>query len=136
LRYLLDTNALSEPKRKRPDPRAAAWLRGVDPADLYVSVLSLGEIANGIAKLGKKDAQAAAAFDEWARVIRADFASRILDVDLAVADVWGHISAPRSLQVVDALLAATALVHGMTLVTRNVRDIADTGVSILNPWSD
>lgn len=134
MRYLLDTNAVSEPKRKRPDPRAAAWLRGVDQADLYVSVLSLGEIESGIAKLARKDPQAAAMFDEWARVIRADFANRIVAVDLEIASVWGRISAPHSLPIVDALLAATAMVHGMTLVTRNVRDIADTGVTILNPW--
>jgi toxin FitB len=134
LRYLLDTNALSEPKRKRPDSKAAAWLRSVDQANLYVSVLSLGEIESGIARLARKDAHAAAAIDEWARDMRADFANRIMDVDLEIARVWGRISAQRSLPVVDALLAATAIVHRMTLVTRNVRDVADTGVTILNPW--
>jgi toxin FitB len=134
LRYLLDTNAVSEPKRKRPDSKATAWLRSVDQTDLYVSVLSLGEIESGIARLARRDANAAASFDEWARVIRADFANRIMDVDLEIANVWGRISAERSLPVVDALLAATAIVHGMTLVTRNVRDIADTGATILNPW--
>jgi predicted nucleic acid-binding protein len=133
---LLDTNAVSEPKRKRPDPKVAAWLRSVDQSSLYISVLTLGEIENGIAKLAPKNPEAATGFSDWARGIRSDFLNRILPVDLEIAEAWGRISAPRSLSVVDALLAATALVHGMILVTRNIRDMHNTGVQILNPWSD
>jgi len=136
LNYLLDTNAASEPKRKHPDPKAAAWLREVDQERLYVSVLTLGEIEHGIIRLAQKNAAAAEIFREWARGIRLDFAERIIDVDLEIAETWGRITARRSFPVIDSLLAATAIVRGMTLVTRNVRDIADTGVKILNPWSD
>ena len=134
MRYLLDTNAVSEPKRTRPDPNAAAWLHGIDPSALYISVLTLGEIENGIAKLASKNPHAARMFGEWSQGIRSDFANRLLPVDLEIAETWGRISAERSLPVVDALLAATAIVRNMTLVTRNVRDGADTGVKVLNPW--
>jgi toxin FitB len=134
LKYLLDTNTISEPKRKRPDPNAATWLRGADQAALYVSVLTLGEIENGITTLARNNPTAANTLSEWAQGIRLDFSDRILGIDLDVAETWGRISAERSLPVIDGLLAATALVHGMTLVTRNVRDIHDTGVAILNPW--
>lgn len=134
MRYLLDTNAVSEPKRKRPHPKAAAWLRAVDQADLYVSVLTLGEIENGIAKLAPRDPATANTLKEWTLGIRGDFANRIIAVDLEIAETWGRITAGRSLPIVDSLLAATAIVREMTLVTRNVRDIADTGVTILNPW--
>jgi toxin FitB len=134
LNYLLDTNIVSEPKRKRPDQRAAAWLWSMDQGTLYVSVLTLGEIESGIAKLARKDPPAASTLTEWAEGIRRDFANRIFGVDLEIAETWGRISAKRSLPVIDSLLAATALVHGMTLVTRNVRNIGGTGVAILNPW--
>lgn len=136
MKYLLDTNIVSEPKRKRPDPVAAAWLRGVDQASLYISVLTLGEIESGITRLEPRNRIAAGALREWAEGIRADFSSRIIDVDFAIAETWGRISAGRSLSIVDGLLAATALVHGMVFVTRNVRDVADTGVKVINPWED
>ena len=136
MKYLLDTNTVSEPKRKRPNAAAAAWLRRVDQSLLFISVLTLGEIENGVTRLASRDKIAADALRAWAEGIRADFSSRIIAVDLAIAETWGRISARRPLPVADGLLAATALVHGMTLVTRNVRDVADTGVKLINPWDD
>ena len=134
MRYLLDTNTVSEPTRKRPDPKAAAWLRAVDQAALYVSVLTLGEIENGITKLARRNPEAASTLSVWAQVIRLDFSDRIVAIDMEIAATWGRISAERLIPVIDGLLAATALVHGMTLVSRNVRDFSNTGVTVLNPW--
>lgn len=134
MNYLLDTNTVSEPKRKRPDHKAAAWLHGVDQTALYISVLTLGEIKSGIIKVARKNPAAANTLSEWAQGIRRDFSNRIIGIDLEIAETWGRISAERSLPVIDSLLAATALVRGMTFVTRNVRDIGGTGVAILNPW--
>jgi len=134
LKYLLDTNTVSEPKRKRPDPAVAAWLHGVDQSSLFISVLTLGEIENGVTKLEPKNRIAADALREWAEGIRAHFSSRIIDIDFAIAETWGRISARRSLPVIDGLLAATALVHGMVFVSRNTRDFSDTGITLLNPW--
>ena len=97
-------------------------------------MLTLGEIENGITKLAPKNRIAADALREWAEGIRADFSNRIIDVDLAVAETWGRISALRSLPTIDGLLAATAMVHGMVFVSRNTRDFSDTGITLLNPW--
>ena len=97
-------------------------------------MLTLGEIENGITKLAPKNEIAANALREWAEGIRTDFSSRIIDVDLAVAETWGRISALRSLPTIDGLLAATAMVHGMVFVSRNTRDFSDTGITLLNPW--
>ena len=134
MRYLLDTNVVSEPRRRSPDANVLAWLRHSDPAALYISVLTLGEIAKGTESLLRRDPIAGQSLAAWLDGLRRDYADRLIAIDAEVAEAWGRFSAVRALPVIDGLLAATASAHGMTLVTRNVRDVEGTGVAILNPW--
>ena len=134
--FLLDTNVLSETRRTRPDPGVLDWLRHADDAALHISVLTLGEMAKGVALLAKRDPVAAAPLHLWLSGIRLDYAARVIPIDVEIAETWGKLNAERSLPVVDGLLAATALVHSMTLVTRKVRDVEGTGVTVVNPWRD
>jgi toxin FitB len=97
-------------------------------------VLTLGEVAKGSAALSRRDAATGRVLERWLDDMRVQYRDRILSVDAAIAETWGRLSADRPRAFVDTLLAATALVHGMTLVTRNLRDVADTGVKLLNPW--
>ena len=132
--FLLDTNVISETRRKIPDPNVRAWLDAVDERDLFVSVLTIGEIRNGIAKRWRKDRQAAAELTHWLSGIQTFFYDRIIPIDAEIAIEWGELTAGRSLPVVDALLAATARVRNFTLVTRNTRDFKSLGAPFLNPW--
>ena len=134
--YLVDTNVLSELRKgRRCNPSVAAWFSGVADADLCLSVLVVGEIRRGIEAVRRRDGARAAALDQWlARLVR-DHGERILPVDRQVAEEWGRLTATRATSVVDLLLAATARVHGLTLVTRNVRDVQWTGVSCVNPFT-
>ena len=133
--YLVDTNVFSELRKgDRCDPHVAGWFAGVDEEDLNLSVLVIGEIRRGIETVRRRDVAGAAALERWlARLVR-DHGDRLLPVDRAVAEEWGRLSALRPASVVDGLLAATARVHGLTLVTRNVRDVAWTGVACLDPF--
>lgn len=132
--YLLDTNVLSEPLKPRPAREVEKWFELVAPDSLYVSVLSLGEIRSGIDRLG--DGKRRTRLLRWLEVeLPAWFVERILLVDRTVADRWGHLLAThRQLDPVDALLAATALVHNLTMATRNVGDFAVAGLELVNPW--
>ncbi len=134
--YLLDTNVISETRRKSPNIGLQTWLQQANPQALYVSVLSFGEIAKGIELIGHKDPDASLALKEWFGEIHRLYADRLVHIDVDVAQEWGRISAIRSLPVIDGLLAATAVVHGMTLVTRNLRDMEGTGALVFNPWQD
>jgi predicted nucleic acid-binding protein len=133
--WLLDTNVLSEIRKgPRCHPRVAAWFATVDDSDLWVSAIGLGEIRKGIESIRRRDADRAAVLEAWlARLLR-DYADRVLPVDVPEADEWGRLTALRSASVIDTLLAATARVHGLTLVTRNVRDVGWTGVACLDPF--
>jgi len=133
LSYLIDTCVVSE-ARRRSAP-ALAWLNAVDAAALFLSVIAVGEIAKGIAARRRTDPVAAAALGRWLDGLRNTYADRILPIDDAVATAWGHLMARRTLPVPDGLIAATARVHNLTLVTRNVADFADTGVDVVNPWA-
>ena len=133
-RYLLDSNILSETRKKRADERVLTFLNSVAPGSLYLSCLSIGELEKGIALKLKTDAAAAKAIAAWAEGLETHFADRILNIDLAVSKLWGEWSAQRSRPVIDTLLAATAVLHDMVLVTRNDQDIADLPVKIMNPW--
>jgi predicted nucleic acid-binding protein len=136
--YLLDTNVLSEGVKLRPDPRVKAWVDAIDEQLLHVSVLTLGEIRKGIESLPASSHRAT--LESWLiqdLVVR--MAGRILQVDQEVADRWGHLAGKakaenRPLPAVDGLLAATAMEHNLTLVTRNTRDVLLTGVPLFNPW--
>ena len=138
--FLLDTNIISELVKPRPEPKVTAWIDSTDEGLLHLSVLTLGEIRKGIAFL--PDAARRNAIEKWLEndlVVR--FSDRILPVDLAVADRWGRISGSAAvrkspLPVIDGLLAGTALQHGLTFVTRDVRHLARVGVATLNPWTD
>ena len=125
---------VSETRKRRPDPAVVGWLQGVDPGEIYVSVLTIGELAKGIAKRRESDPAAADDLAHWLRGIELLFADRVLPVDNAVAMAWGELSVRRSLPVIDSLLAATATVHGLTVASRNVRDFERSGVALLNPW--
>lgn len=136
--WLLDTNVLSELVRPAPDPTVVACVRAWPPLDLHVSVLTLGEIARGVALLPVGARQAR--LQRWlASELPRQFEGRVLPVDAAVAAAWGRLGAEgqqagRPLPAVDGLLLATAAVHGLTLVTRNVGDCAGRGVAVLDPW--
>jgi predicted nucleic acid-binding protein len=130
--YLIDTNVVSEARRRTPP--AVAWLRSAPSSAIYLSVLTLGEIAKAIALKERSDPQAAGRLAEWLQKLRHDFADRILPITDQIAMEWGRIAALRSRGDVDAQIAATAIVHGLILVTRNVTDFDDTRVSIVNPW--
>lgn len=133
--YLIDTNIISEVRKgPRCDPNVAAWYAAIEDADLYLSPLVLGEVRKGIESARTRDPLKAAALERWLGEVERAFEGRILGIDTPVADQWGRMSAIRSVPVVDGLLAATALVHGLTLVTRNDRDVAGLGAEVLNPF--
>ena len=132
--FLLDTKVLSETRRRAADANVLAWLGNADPGELYVSVLSIGEIKNGIEARRQSDARAAAALDHWLRGLETLFADRLVAIDVDIAETWGELAARTPLPVIDALIAATAKARGLTVVSRNVRDIARAGVDVVNPW--
>lgn len=135
MKYLLDTNVLSEVRKgPRCDGTVAAWWSTISEADIFVSVLTIGEIRKGIEKARRRDAQFAAALEAWLLRIVKNYRDRILTIDLDIVEEWGRMNVPDPLPVIDGLIAATAKVRGLTLVTRNVGDIARTGVAALNPW--
>jgi predicted nucleic acid-binding protein len=133
--YLIDTNIISEVRKgERCDPNVASWYEKIEDASLYLSVLVIGEIRKGIERVRPKDNAKANAIENWLVAVYRAFDERILPIDRAVANEWGRLNANRPLPVIDGLLAATAKIHRMTLVTRNTADIADLGVHILNPF--
>lgn len=135
--WLLDTNIISE-IRKGPacHPAVAAWWQRVEEGELFLSSLTLGEIRKGIEQLRPRDPERAGRLDAWLAELAASFGDRLLPVDAAVAEAWGRLASGRSLPVIDALLAATAHVHGLVFVTRNGADVAGLGVPLLDPFGD
>ncbi|MFN3347402.1 type II toxin-antitoxin system VapC family toxin [Pseudorhodoplanes sp.] len=133
--YLVDTNIISEVRKgDRCDPNVAAWFESVSDRELYLSVLVIGEIRKGIERARAKMPVQAKALEDWLKAVTTSFAERILPIDRAAAEEWGRIGATRPVSTVDALLAATAKVNGLTLVTRNTADVADLGAKLLNPF--
>ena len=136
--FLLDTNVISELVKPRPNAKVAAWISSVDEGLLSLSVLTFGEIRKGIAALPTTARRST--LEAWLdHDLTSRFSGRILPVDQAVADRWGRLSAEVAskklvLPVIDGLLAATALHHNLTLVTRNSRDVEPTSVPVFNPW--
>lgn len=133
--YLLDTNVISELRRKQPDRGVVEWLEQRPAAALHLSVLTVGELRKGIETV--EDPRRKAALVDWLEIeLPAFFHGRILPIDHEVADRWGRIvaDANRPLPAIDSLIAATASFHGLTLVTRNVRDFAGLPIDALNPW--
>ncbi len=130
--YLVDTNVVSEARRGAAE--AVAWLRSVNPLDVHLSVITLGEIMRGIALKQKSDPQAASHLAQWLQTLRRNHADRILPVTDQIAVEWGRIAALRPRGDADGLIAATAIVHDLIIVTRNVGDFEETRASVLNPW--
>jgi predicted nucleic acid-binding protein len=133
--YLLDTNVVSEIRKKAPDPGVSAWLVSVPDDELFLSVLVVGEIRQGIERLARRDLVQAQIFEQWLSQLVHDFGDRIVPVTAPVAEAWGRLNVPETVPVVDGLMAATALVHDWTLVTRNVDDVEATGVRFLDPFA-
>lgn len=132
---LLDTNVLSELRRgERCHPQVRLWAASVDEEDVHTSVMVLGELRLGIERVRRRDAWFAAQLEQWLARVVACLQGRIHPVDREVALAWGRIGAARTVPPIDGLLAATAFVHGLTIVTRNVADFADLGVSCLNAF--
>jgi len=131
--YLIDTNIFSEARRRTRE--AARWIRQADPDACFLSVITLGEIVKGIALKERQDPTAAQGLNRWLDHLRIDYASRILPVTDAVATEWGRLVALRPRPTADALIAATAITHRLSLVTRNVADFADVGVPVINPFA-
>ena len=133
--FLLDTNVLSEiQKGERCHEAVKAWWDATDVMEIYLSVMVPGEIQRGIEKMFKKNPARARLFESWLHSVMEEFKGRILEVDLETARMWGKMTSKRTLPLVDTLLAATSMVHGLILVTRNTKDVHDTGVSYLNPF--
>lgn len=135
--YLIDTNVLSELRRREPNQGVIEWFEQRPATTLYLSVLTLGEIRKGIASLVNDDRQLKLL--DWLEVeLPQFFSGRILSVDTAVTNRWGHLNAQmaRPIPAIDSLLAATAMTHGLKLVTRNVRDFDYPELVVINPWRD
>ena len=133
--YLLDTNVLSELRRKKPNAGVVAWFSKRPASALYLSVLTLGEIHKGVEVA--VDTERRAALSDWIDVeLPAFFTGRLLPIDARVADRWGRLmaEAKRPIPAIDSLLAATAALHGLTMVTRNEKDFSNLGIEVINPW--
>lgn len=140
MNLLIDTNVLSEVQRPAPSPKVLEWLDTIDEDRAFISVASIAELRRSIALL--EDGRRRTALAAWlAHDLPMRFAERVLPIDHAVAERWGDLMAQSrrsgiALCVMDGFFAATALAHGLTLVTRNVKDFAAFGVPLLNPWGD
>jgi toxin FitB len=136
--FLLDTNCISELVSPKPEPRVLNWMEAADEATLYLSVLTIGEIRKGVAGLAQSKRRSQ--LETWLEVdLQARFSGRIMPIDRAIADRWGLLTAEAKrkgnpLSVIDGLLAATALHHNLTVVSRNSSDFSNTPVPVLNPW--
>jgi toxin FitB len=134
--YLLDTNVLSETRKRQPAAGVAGWIAATPPGLLHVSVLTMGELGQGIARIrGRGDQDQASALERWLRDLESGFGDRVLPVTLPVAAAWARQQYAQPLPVIDALIAATARVHGLTVVTRNVKDFELAGVPVLDPFT-
>lgn len=135
--WLLDTNVLSELRKgPRADTGVRRWFDEAVDRDLFTSVLVAGELRRGVESIRLRDRAAADGLAQWLESLVERFGDRLLPIDAAVANRWGELNVPDPVPTVDGLLAATALVHDLTLVTRNVRDVATTGVRWLDPFTD
>lgn len=130
--FLLDTDVISEVSKPQPSPNVVAWLE--QAGDTFLSVMTLGELRKGIERKRRHDPNHAAMLHLWLEGTAAEFDDRIVPVDQAVADAWGHLVARGPLPVVDSLIAATALVRNWTVATRNIRDFERCGVTVVNPF--
>jgi toxin FitB len=131
--YLLDTNIVSEARRGAREP--VDWLRTIRPDQIYLSVITLGEITRGIALLQKRDAAQASRLQQWLNALQAAHSDHIVPISVDIALTWGRLSAIRPRGDADGLIAATASHLGLTLVTRNSADFDDLPIALINPWT-
>ena len=135
--YLLDTNVVSElRKRRRADPNVVAWLRQRRPGDLFVSVLTVGELRRGVERVRRKDPTTAAALESWLTRTSMEFRDRIIGVDRDIAERWGRLGTQDPIPAVDGLIAATALERELVVVTRDVKHFSRMSVPHLNPFPE
>lgn len=132
--YLIDTNTFSDAHKGVPEP--VRWLTSIDPTQVFISVITLGEIERGIELIRSSRPTKAAQLEQWLAALRAENATRILPITDAVALEWGRISARQRRMDADGLILATAKVHDLIVATRNVSDFSDAGVRVVNPWQD
>lgn len=132
--YLLDANVVSELRKSSPDPNVEAWYDGVSSGQLFLSVLTLGEIRLGVERARRKDPAKAALLENWLNRLESAYGDHIVDVDAEIADAWARMSVPDPLPVIDGLLAATAFARNLIFVTRNTSDVNRPGVRLLNPF--
>jgi predicted nucleic acid-binding protein len=136
VKVLVDTNVISELRKgPRCDKNVSAWFAALPDDAVYLSALVIGEIRQGIERIRRRDAKAARSLDAWLRRLVATHDERILPVDRRVAEAWGRMNVPNPVPVIDGLLAATARVNDLVLATRNVKDVAGTGVRTVNPFA-
>lgn len=137
MKFLVDTNVISEiRKRERAHPNVVRWVSVTAAKDIGTSVVVLAEIRRGIELKRRSDPEQAQALDRWFTQMRTRLGDRVLGIDEPIAESWAIMSVPDPLPLIDGLLAATAKVHGLTLVTRNIADVSHTGVSVLDPFAD
>ena len=133
--YLLDTNIVSELRKgKRANQNVLRWFQAIDEKILFVSVLVLGEVRGGIERIRTSDPTQARVLDRWLQELEITYEDRVLQVTASICDRWGRLSAFNPVSVVDCLMAATALEHDLTLITRNVQDVMRTGAKLLDPF--
>ena len=133
--FLLDTNVISElRKRERCAPSVNTWAQRTEPNQNFLSVLVVGQLRRGTILKRRTDRAAADALEQWIARLTHLYGDRILPITLEIAQEWGRLSAARPIPPKDGLLAATANVHRLTLVTRNTRNVQGLGVAVLNPW--
>ena len=134
--YLIDTNVISELRKgERADPAVASWFADLADEEIYLSVLTLGEIRRGIESIRRRDPEAGKALESWLARVSGAHGDRVLTIDRSIAEEWGRMNVPDPLPVIDGLLAATARVMGLTVATRNSDDFAKSGVAFVNPFS-
>ena len=134
--FLVDTNVISEARKgTNANPGVESFWKSADPADLYISVQTIGEIRRGLENIHQRgDSYQAKKLEAWLLLVVEDYADRILDFDLDCAQVWGKLMSPNPQHVIDKQIAAIALIHDLTVVTRNVADFSGLGVRLLNPF--
>jgi len=134
--FLLDTVVLSELRKAKPSRKVVQWIKAQEPESLFISVVSVGEIERGIERTRKSNLVFAAELEQWLETLLSLYADRVLPVSANAARLWGKLSARLGHDGADLLIAATALSHGLTVVTRNVKYFAPTGVHVFNPFGD
>lgn len=132
--FLLDTNVISEARRPQGNPQVKNWLATLPSSSIFLSVLVVGEIRQGIATLQRRDPAQSAVYEIWLNRLRQDYGDHILPITTEIAELWGGMNYPDPVPIIDGLIAATAQVHGLTVATRNTADFIRTGVALFNPF--